>query len=79
MISRLNGWAATAMGVVARALSAWPQATRWLALLLMAALPSVARAIHPDAEYLAREKQFGKLWQLKTSKSRKNWRRLSRG
>jgi hypothetical protein len=35
--------------------------SQWIALLLFAALPSMASAIQPDAEYLAREKQFGKV------------------
>ncbi len=37
-------------------------ATGLLGLLLIAALPSVANAMQPDAEYLVREKQFGEQW-----------------
>ena len=36
--------------------------TQWMSLLLMVALPSVASAVQQDAEYLAREKQFGQQW-----------------
>ncbi len=37
-------------------------ATGLLGLLLIAASPSVANAMQPDAEYLVREKQFGEQW-----------------
>jgi len=42
----------------------------WMGLLLIAALPSVASAMQPDAEYLVREKQFGKQWAIEDKKVR---------
>ncbi len=51
-----------AAGVTARTLGVLRNASQWIALLLIVAVPSVSNAIQPDAEYLVREKQFGKQW-----------------
>ena len=40
------------------------EATQWLGLVLVAALPSASNAQQPDAEYLVREKQFGQQWKV---------------
>jgi len=51
-----------AAGVAAEMLGFLGKTSLWIGLLLMVALPSVSNAIQPDAEYLVREKQFGKQW-----------------
>jgi arylsulfatase len=51
-----------AAGVTARTLGVLGKASQWIALLLIAALPSVSSAQQPDAEYRVRQKQFGKQW-----------------
>ncbi len=51
-----------AAGVTDGTLGVLGKASQWIALLLIAALPSVSNAIQPDAEYLVREKQFGEQW-----------------
>jgi arylsulfatase A-like enzyme len=51
-----------AVGVTDGTLGVLGKASQWIALLLIATLPSVSNAIQQDAEYLVREKQFGKQW-----------------
>ena len=51
-----------AAGVTAGTLGILGKASQWIALLLIATLPSVSNAIQQDAEYLMREKQFGEQW-----------------
>jgi arylsulfatase A-like enzyme len=51
-----------AVGVTDGTLGVLGKASKWIALLLIATLPSVSNAIQQDAEYLVREKQFGKQW-----------------
>jgi arylsulfatase A-like enzyme len=51
-----------AAGVTDGTLGVLGKASQWIALLLIATLPSVSNAIQQDAEYLVREKQFGKQW-----------------
>ena len=51
-----------AVGAAARGFGGLAKVSLWLGLLPIAALPSVASAIQPDAEYLVREKQFGAQW-----------------
>ena len=51
-----------AAGVVTGTLSVLRKVSQWVVLLLMVALPSITNAIQPNAEYLVREKQFGKQW-----------------
>lgn len=48
----------------AGALGVLRQAMLRLGVVLIAAWPSVAGAIQPDAEYLARENQFGEQWAI---------------
>ncbi len=40
------------------------RATLWMALLLTAALPPVANAVQPDAEFRARHQQLGRQWDM---------------
>jgi len=54
----------TAARAAAGALGILRQAMPRLGVVLIAAWPSVAGAIQPDAEYLARETQFGEQWAI---------------
>ncbi len=47
-------------------------------LLLIAALPSVASAIQPDAEYLVREKRFGEQWAIEDKQAREKLAALAK-
>ena len=49
-------------GVITRKLRVLGKFSQWIAILAIAALPSMSSAQQPDAEYLVRQKQFGEQW-----------------
>ena len=65
-------------GAVARTLGVLYEVPRWIALLLIVALPSMANAIQPDAEYLVREKQFGAQWMSEDKQAREKLKALEK-